>query len=612
MTSSQEEENNLQQTTDTVAKTRSFPEIQYNRTTYHTMSSPAQVNAFYGSVALSLALGLSRTESTATKKFPTMVSNCFCLAFSAVGCWYLTKAVANIKIGITRTLGIPLESHQKGYKRRLGFLERWYVAHSRSGQHTGFMFAIELESAPENATLANIGSILRRVSSKCPWLRTKVKRDGVNGVDSKESLDVVNSEKTKDKSTTSIWGDDLYFEVQDPSNNDAFFGLREVVLSDDVKLTEGLQQILEEEGAKEWHDEDPDQHLWRVTVVRQSAKSDEKRVNFSLILAFHHGIMDGIGSIAVVQNFLDESSGPEDEPNDNPQMLSPPMEDFMPTVPTLGHILLPVLLDRVPSLTPYFKPSHWQGVATHDTTMARQSQLVACPMSMDGEKLKAACRRMNLTVNSISVATLSKAIAKTIGNKNEHKSPAISIDHGSATVRFKVLVAKSERANCNLPSGDHGAYVSGPQVYVTASSSADTTNECQIIGTSFQKKLRTSYRAAAMDMGLCPFIQEDWIQFAKKYAKGKPNGVSNSFEFSNLGKIKFEEPDTWAVKDFWFAQGHKDAASAVTATVVRHGPLGENIRAVLSSFPEAVPRETLQEIAETWEREMQLIVAGSS
>jgi hypothetical protein len=50
--------------------------------------------------------------------------------------------------------------------RRLGLLERWYVAHSRDGTHTGFVLCLELEkeqqAAAANATAAGLGDDMRR------------------------------------------------------------------------------------------------------------------------------------------------------------------------------------------------------------------------------------------------------------------------------------------------------------------------------------------------------------------------------------------------------------------------------------------------------------------
>ena len=111
-----------------------------------------------------------------------------------------------------------------------------------------------------------------------------------------------------------------------------------------------------------------------------------------------------------------------------------------------------------------------------------------------------------------------------------------------------------------------------------------------------------------MDIGLCPFISEDWIQFARKFANGRPNGITDSIEFSNIGKVRLKASGAWEVKDFWFAQCRKDTGAAIIVTVARHGEAGENVRAILSSFPQAVPRESLADIARAWEQELQLVV----
>ena len=62
---------------------------------------------------------------------------------------------------------------------------------------------------------------------------------------------------------------------------------------------------MEKEGSTIWHDEDPDAPMWRAVLLRREDQSGAK-TQFTLILAFHHVIIDGIGSTALAQAILDE------------------------------------------------------------------------------------------------------------------------------------------------------------------------------------------------------------------------------------------------------------------------------------------------------------------
>ena len=569
------------------------------------MSSSYPKNVIAGSLALLAAFGWNNNQRLqqpkSYSKATTLLFDVGPLALATLGTWWLLKAGSNIKVGITHKLGIslPVEpecSDKITYRRRLGLLERWYVAHSRTGMHTGFSIALELEPSPglEPPSLDDMRQILTRVSNKFPWLRAKVKRDGVAGIDSRESLTEVNGALQQ-----RIWGDDLYLEISSPlastkkSTHD-LFDLREATLPVGLDPKEGLQRILEEEGAKEWHDNNPESPLWRATLVKETGG------NFMLVLSFHHLIVDGIGATSVAQAIIDESSAVSfkvDTPLDTLETISPPMEDMVDTVPTIRHLLIPVLLDMFPSLTPYLKPPHWQGLTDHknDKSVGRQSQMSLCSMIMDGDQLSRACQRMNVTVNSLCVATLCRAIAVTSGEK----------DAKSKVNLLKVQIAKNERCNCDLLPSDLGAYLSGPQVYV----SAPTASSIESIAYSFQRKLYASFHSAAMDIGLCKFISQDWIEFARKFAKQEPNGIHDSLEFSNLGKVQLKGTNAdWKLQSFWFSQGRRETGAAITVTVARNREDGSEIQAVLSSFPQAVSREMLEQISRAWEKEMKCAI----
>ena len=582
----------------------------------------ASSNVICGSLALLAAMGLNRNKNQSLQPNKStsvsLLMDTAPLTLAALGSWWLLKAIGNIKVGISHKLGTPMtieagDSDKVTYRRRLGLLERWYVAHSRTGMHTGFTVAIELEPKTGQAapSLKDIRQILQRVSHSFPWLRVKVKRDGILGIDSRKTLTAVTGTPQQ-----KIWGDDLYVETLGTSqasgkDTNRLFGLREVILPSGEDDNKGLRSILEEEGATAWQDENPNAPMWRAIMVKKQG-----RASFTLVLSFHHLIVDGIGATAIAQAVVNESNtltSPENVPSNVSEELSPPMEDVMDTVPTLGHLLTPVLLDQFPSLTRYLKPPHWQGLTKHnkDKSLERKSQMTICSISLDGNGLSQTCQRMNVTVNSLCVANLCKAIANTIGEEEEHASAAMTSDlsngsNNNSHVRFKVQVAKNERGNCALLPKDLGVYLSGPQVYVTAAATCSTES----IASSFQRKLYASFRGSAMDLGLCKFISEDWISFARKFAKHEPNGIHDSLEFSNLGTVRLKDAssDGWNVRGFWFAQGRRETGAAITATIARNEKDGSNIRAVLSSIPQAVPRETLEKISQVWGQEMRNVV----
>ena len=264
------------------------------------MVSFVQRHAGYGILFLCTAVGWMRrcrhpngdTSSTTLLLWATPP-----WLWTGLGAWWLVRALTNIRVGVTRSLGTILES-STAFQRRLGFLERWYVAHSRAGVHTGFLLALELEASHKAATTAlsstspmismeDMWQTLHRVSQRFAWLRVKVKRDGVQGIDSRTSLG--NSEDGK-----GVWGDDLYLDAVDANNPtiDSVFELRQVQIDEHngSDFQQSLQHILEEESVKEWHDEDPNQCLWRAILV-----TGPSHKQLTLILAFHHLICDGLG-----------------------------------------------------------------------------------------------------------------------------------------------------------------------------------------------------------------------------------------------------------------------------------------------------------------------------
>ena len=277
----------------------------------------------------------------------------------------LVKAISRVKIGITRTLGLPVTSNHHhaaaaaaaaaadGTGRRLGLLERWYTAHSRRGNHTGVSLAVELENCDScPPSVADFRAILHRVALRFPLLRARIHRNGVTGMDATDRLVPIMRTTQEQQQEQGLWGDDLYLWVSHDTNGE-YVRLEEsqVERNDAQGEGNGLRAVLQDQTARAWHDQDPSLPLWRVTLVR--FKGEE--TSFALILSFHHAICDGIATTAVVQAIVEESARQhDDEPPVNDEILCkdlpPPMEDVLDTVPRICHIWRPLLLDLFPSL----------------------------------------------------------------------------------------------------------------------------------------------------------------------------------------------------------------------------------------------------------------------
>lgn len=447
------------------------------------------------------------------------------------------------------------------------------------------MVAVVVNATKKDVPSRNdFGTILSRVSADFPWLRVRVRRDGVEGIDSRSSLD---SATLPEGST---WGDDLYVEVLD--NAHQHYDIREVVLDKHDELegnAAGLSSVFQQEGRLEWHDEDPKQCLWRAVLV----KWKDSPTKFAFVLSFHHLITDAIGAMEVARAIVARST--TNDSAKEPAALPPPMEDLMDTVPRVSHLLLPVLLDRFPALQRYLKPPQWRGATSHVEGDERSSHMVCVELVKEGNALtdlRRLVREKGVTVNSFCVSMLSKAVATVVAKNPAHWSSAVS---RTGTIHLEIQVAANERPRCgSSANASHlGCYLSGPKLYTKVSRDDDWLR----VAARFQKDLHRSIRDSAKEIGLCAFIGEDWIQAANKYEKQVPNGISDSIEVSNLGLVHIDDTSKWQLEKVWFAQGRRGCGAAMTVCLAGT-PNGLN--AVLSSFPQAVDKSTLEAIAKEW------------
>jgi Wax ester synthase-like Acyl-CoA acyltransferase domain len=429
-------------------------------------------------------------------------------------------------------------------------------------------------------------------------LQVKVLRDGVNGIDSRESLEKSKTNDTQLPTTNytqSVWGDDLYFERhRDPER---CLPTIRIVQENGVDTT--LERIVESESIQEWHDEDPSKPLWRVTLVQKRAMDDTR---FALVLAFHHAIVDGIGALQVARAIL------EDEDNVPPEKLGvgrstplPPMDDVMGTTPNLRHLVLPVLFDRLPRLASFLRRPHWKGYHAHRTAKSddpgsvRETHLFLSRIIDSEEDMRALslhCTKHGFSLAALLVGTLSKAVAA-IDEKE------------SAPIRFKIQIPVDERRRrCagRIGTDEVGCYVTGPQLFIDLGVDDSADKVAKTVAT----RLKNAIQSSPMDVGLTQFIQEDWMAFARKQANEEPNGVHRSLEVSLLSDRAFlQVSSAWKVHNVWFVQGRRGFAPAI---MVRTISGSSGLSACMSSFLQVVSKQKLRTVANAWKSELRNIL----
>ena len=236
------------------------------------------------------------------------------------------------KIGIRRKLETPRMKNG----RRLGLLNNGMFLIRVQDTTLAFLWRFKWNPTPNTFTSAtDTNKSLNAVSvvaSQGPlrwsgWCRFSAGR--------------LSSPSTVSSTVESLWGDDLYFTIQQDETKDCF-DLREETMqqNDSSGMTGGLAHVLEQGGRTELHDEDPNSCLWRAVL----AKSKTTPI---LVLSFHHLITDGMGPAAVLLAIIEENGAAATTTiRQDASLLPPPMEGVLDTVPRLSHLLVPVLLDR--------------------------------------------------------------------------------------------------------------------------------------------------------------------------------------------------------------------------------------------------------------------------
>lgn len=538
----------------------------------------------------------------------------------------VVKAISQVKIGIARTLGLPIDASKhhhdhhddEGTGRRLGLLERWYTAHSRAGNHTGVSLAVEMEHCDSSSssscppTAADLRAILHRVALRFPLLRARIYRNGVTGVDATNRLVPIATAEDDERNNTKqqqqrLWGDDLYLWVSHDANRE-YVRLEEcqVERNDQGGEGNGLRAVLQDQTARPWHDQDPSMPLWRVTLVR--FKGEE--TSFALILSFHHAICDGIATTAVVQAIVEESARQNEPPSLHEVLcknVPPPMEDVLDTVPRICHIWRPLLLDLFPFLNVFLSPSAFSGrpkkkKATKESSLLPQTDNLACFELLDSDLLpvlREACHKRKVTVHTALVATLCKAIAIHV-DKVQSAAAATSTSSRCYTwakgrlwngnIRFRINTPVNERSRCNPPflPSNLGCCISATDLFLQVGAHS----ELSTVKTQYLKLLRHDRQESPMIVGLVAFISQDWLEFSTKRARLNRGDAVDSIDASNVGLVSFKEsPSSWKVKRLWMASGRQNPAPALKACWVSTNRSGINL--TLGSLPHHFTREDL-------------------
>lgn len=559
--------------------------------------------------ATTVALGqpAKNNDAVVTKSLvPAVV-----LGTASLALLLLVKAISRVKIGITRTLGLPVTSNNRhaaaaaddGTGRRLGLLERWYTAHSRRGNHTGVSLAVELENCDScPPSTADLRAILHRVALRFPLLRARIHRNGVRGMDARDRLVPILRNTKEQQQQQGLWGDDLYLWVSYDTNGE-YVRLEEcqVERSDAQGEGNGLRAVLQDQTARAWHDHDPSLPLWRVTLVR--FKGEE--TIFALILSCHHAICDGIATTAVVQAIVEERARQhDDEPSANDEILCkdlpPPMEDVLDTVPRICHIWRPLLLDLFPFLNMFLSPSAFSGRPKKKATNNNQSLTdnLACFELLDSDLmsvLREVCRKRKVTVHAALVATLCKAIAIHVDEVQSSSSNSFQSYTGAkgrlwnGNIRFRINTPVNERSRCNppFPTSNLGCCISATDLFLQAGPHSDLST----VETQYLKLLRHCRQESPMAVGLAAFISQDWLEFSTKRARLNLGDAVDSIDASNIGLVSFDESSSWKVKGLWMASGRQNPAPALKACWVSTNRSGINL--VLGSLPQHFTRDDL-------------------
>lgn len=527
------------------------------------------------------------------------------------------RFVGGIQVGVTRKLGVAVEdagaplrstdsaasASEAGSCRRLGILERWYVAHSRAGHHNGFQLAVELQGAPP--TEAELRRLLRAVAARHAALRARVCRSdrpsGDTGADDAAAAE-----------GKGLWGDDLFFSVLRVDDEGTAPPVRSVRLAGPGSAqyaraaAKGLERVLEEESRTGFEDvEEPGGEsgpLWRAVLVTWDGLSDE----FAVVFAFHHVVADARAATEVLRSLLAVRRGDDSGDLAEHAQLPPPMCDVVDTVPRLSQLMVPLLCDRMPALEAWLVREPWLG-APHDAAVPPESRvgnIVAVDFGEAADVLRAA-RAEKATVHGVLVAALAYAV----------RDVAASTEGAYLRMQSSVDVRRS--ATPEVPRKALGIFLCAPAVSMTVPAVGPQTDASSLFRAArrYREQLASSVPGTVRDIGMCAFISEAWPSWARKRERAEPNGRrENSCEVSNLGAVDLEDvadggKGGWQLAGAWFSQGRVVVGPALEGSILT---VRGQLHATLTGTEPAVPRQQLDDICERWAHWVGVAVAHAT
>ncbi|KAF5355363.1 hypothetical protein D9758_006114 [Tetrapyrgos nigripes] len=318
-----------------------------------------------------------------------------------------------------------------------------------------------------------------------------------------------------------------------------------------------LEEVIEFELAKPF-DTTRDVPLWRITVLNDN----------TIIFAYHHGIGDGMSSLAfhrtllralraqnqTLDSFIQKVFVPKDitlvGASDQLTDVSPSWAEVIRAV--LGLFIPPSWTSAAKSWTANDVPAQIPPLQAH----ARIIQVAA----RDAQRLLEVCRTHNATITSALHSLMISSLSNILQNSSylpliTNKSTLSS----SIPVSLRFQTGVSKDAVCNHPSMIFVTSPIQPQFSWSDASALATT-------------LRTESRTCKSQLGLLRLLFGDYAGFFKGKLGKKRQAT---FELSNIGRFELDDHDndneqrgpSWEIQDLVFAQCDVVVSAAIKVNV---------------------------------------------
>ncbi|KAF5355358.1 hypothetical protein D9758_006113 [Tetrapyrgos nigripes] len=293
-----------------------------------------------------------------------------------------------------------------------------------------------------------------------------------------------------------------------------------------------LEEVFESEFVKPF-DTTRDLPLWRLTVLKDN----------TIVFAFHHGIGDGLSSVAFHRTLLrvlrEQKQGPDSfvEKAFVPENLklvgaSDQLTDISPSWLEVIRAILGLFIP--PSWTSASRAWTGHDVPAEIPSLQAYARIVQLP-AMDAHRLATLCRTHKATITSALHFIITSSLSKTLQNPTYRSliTNKTTISSG-IPVSLRPLTGASKDAICDHPSAS---------------------------------TLRTQSKTCKSQIGLLKFLGGNYTGFFQgKLGKKRQTGV----ELSNLGRFELEEEGDgtgWEIQDIVFAQCDAVVGAAIKVNV---------------------------------------------